>query len=76
MTGREPARLVGTLDVDPDMKIDRLGSVILEFGGDAFPVQATFTFSTQLVSYQRMHFFGTRDGSKSWIPFNARPTVR
>jgi len=73
VTGREPARLVGTLDVDPDMKIDRLGSVILEFGGDAFPVQATFTFSTQLVSYQRMHFFGTRGRIEVWIPFNAPP---
>ncbi|MEQ8965966.1 MAG: Gfo/Idh/MocA family oxidoreductase [Azospirillaceae bacterium] len=72
VTGREPESVVATLDRDPEMRIDRLGSAILQFGrADGYPVQATFTYSTQIVPYQRMQFFGTTGRIEVEIPFNA-----
>jgi predicted dehydrogenase len=65
--GEEPERVVGLLERDPDMKVDRLTSAILEFPSG----QCTFTCSTQLVPYQRMHFFGTDGRVEVEIPFNA-----
>jgi predicted dehydrogenase len=74
VTGKEPARVVGVLDRDPAMGIDRLGSALMVFPGDGdFPVQVSFAFSTQLVLYQRMQFFGTTGRIEIEIPFNAPP---
>jgi len=66
---REPQRVVGLLENDPDMKTDRLGSAILDFA----PGQAIFTCSTQLVPYQRMQILGTKSRIEIEIPFNAPP---
>jgi len=72
VTGREPDEVVATLNRDPAMRIDRLGSAILRFAeSDGFPVQAVFTYSTQLVPHQRMQFFGTEGRIEVEIPFNA-----
>ncbi len=71
--GQEPTRVVATLDRDPQMGTDRLASAILEFPSG----HAIFTCSTQLISYQRAHFFGTRGRIELEIPYNApsdRPT--
>ncbi len=71
---QEPVRLVSTLEFDPEMKTDRLASVIMEFPSG----QAIFSVSTQLVGYQRMHFFGTKGHLEVQIPFNApndRPCI-
>jgi predicted dehydrogenase len=71
--GGEPSRVVGCIDRDPKMRIDRLTSAILEFAKG----QAVFTCSTQLVPYQRLQFFGTKGRIEIEIPFNApkdRPT--
>ena len=65
--GQEPVRVVASLEFDPEMKTDRLGSVILEFPSG----QAQFAVSTQLVPYQRMHIFGTEGHLEVHIPFNA-----
>lgn len=65
----EPARVAGTLDVDPRFGVDRLGSLILDFGGR----HAVGTFSTQLQYYQRMQIVGTRGRLEIEIPFNAPP---
>ena len=67
----EPVRLVATLEFDPEMRTDRLGSVILEFPSG----QAQFFCSTQLAGYQRMHILGTSGHLEVQIPFNA-PTDR
>ena len=64
--GKEPTRVMGLLDEDPEMKIDRLSSAILDFPTG----QATFTCSTQLVPHQRMQFLGTRGRIEVEIPFN------
>ena len=71
--GQEPTRVVGHIERDPKMKTDRLTSAILDFPAG----QSIFTCSTQLVPYQRVHFFGTRGRIEIEIPFNApidRPT--
>jgi predicted dehydrogenase len=67
--GEEPTRVVGLIERDPEFKTDRLASAILDFPSG----QATFTCSTQMVSYQRMQFFGTKGRIEIEIPFNAPP---
>ncbi|MBV8818546.1 MAG: Gfo/Idh/MocA family oxidoreductase [Acidobacteriaceae bacterium] len=67
--GEEPKRVVGLLDIDPVLRTDRLASVILDYPSG----QAIFTCSTQLVPYQRMHFFGSKGRIEIEIPFNAPP---
>ncbi|HEY3129273.1 MAG TPA: Gfo/Idh/MocA family oxidoreductase [Acidobacteriota bacterium] len=67
--GEEPRRVLGLVERDQDMKIDRLTSAILDFPSG----QATFGCSTQLVPYQRMQFFGTSGRVEIEIPFNAPP---
>jgi predicted dehydrogenase len=72
--GAEPKRVVGCFDRDPAMGTDRLTSAMLEFESGG---QAIFNCSTQLVPYQRVHFFGTKGRIEIEIPFNApkdRPT--
>ena len=65
--GEEPSRVLGLVERDPEMKIDRLASAILDFPSG----QSTFTCSTQLVPYQRMQFLGTKGRIEIEIPFNA-----
>jgi len=65
----EPKQVVGIIDHDPEMQIDRLTSAILDFDGG----QSIFTCSTQLVPYQRIHFLGTKGRIELEIPFNAPP---
>lgn len=64
---QEPVRLLAILEFDPEMKTDRLASVIMEFPSG----QALFAVSTQLVPFQRMHIFGTDGHLEVKIPFNA-----
>ena len=71
--GEEPARVVASIDRDPQMHTDRLTSAILEFSAG----QSIFTCSTQLVPYQRIHFLGTKGRLELEVPVNApidRPT--
>ncbi len=70
--GSEPLRVVGLVERDPEMRVDRLASAILEFEGG----QSVFTCSTQLVPYQRVQIFGTRGRIEVEIPFNAPPDRR
>lgn len=67
--GTEPVGVHAFLDRDPDFKTDRLASVILQYPQG----QASFTCSTQLVPYQKMHIFGTAGHIEIEIPFNAPP---
>jgi len=65
--GREPERVIGTVEFDPDFKVDRFASAILDFGF----ATATFSCSTQMVPYQRVNIFGTEGRFEIEIPFNA-----
>jgi predicted dehydrogenase len=67
--GREPVRVVGLIDRDPEMKTDRLSSALLDYG----PGQAIFTCSTQLVPFQRMQVLGTKGRVDIEIPYNIPP---
>ncbi|HLN04055.1 MAG TPA: Gfo/Idh/MocA family oxidoreductase [Bryobacteraceae bacterium] len=67
--GAEPSRVLGLVERDPELKIDRLTSAILDFPAG----QSIFTCSTQLVPYQRMQIFGTKGRIEIEIPFNAPP---
>jgi predicted dehydrogenase len=67
--GAEPQRVHAFLDRDPEFKTDRLASVILEYPTG----HASFTCSTQMVPYQKMHIFGTTGRIEIEIPFNAPP---
>ena len=70
----EPERVAASLEFDPLMKTDRLGTVIMDFPSG----KAVFGVSTQLVPFQSMHIFGTSEHLEVLIPFNAprdRPCV-
>jgi predicted dehydrogenase len=70
---QEPDRVLGVIERDPELGVDRLTSVILDFPRG----QSVFTCSTQLAPYQRMQIFGTQGRIEVEIPFNApadRPT--
>lgn len=69
ITEEEPRRVMGLVEFDPQMKIDRLASVILDFPS----VQASFLCGTQMVGSQRMSFFGASGRLDIEIPFNAPP---
>lgn len=64
----EPTRVLSLIDRDPDFGTDRLSSAIMDFGAGR---QATFTVSTQLVPYQRLNLFGTKQRLEITIPYNA-----
>ena len=65
--GREPRRVFGFAEFDPRFGTDRMASVILDFGSGT----STFTCSTQLAPYQRVHILGTEGRVEIEIPFNA-----
>lgn len=67
--GAEPQRVVGIVEYDPKLKIDRLASGMMDFGNGT----ATWTCSTQLAPYQRVNIFGTHGRIEIQIPFNAPP---
>ena len=66
---REPVRVCGMVEYDPQFKTDRLASGLLDFGDGT----ATFTYATQLVPYQRVNIYGTQGRVEIEIPFNAPP---
>jgi predicted dehydrogenase len=63
----EPDRVLGLIERDPSLQVDRLTSGVLEF----FQGTATFTCATQLVPHQRVNIFGTGGRIEIEIPFNA-----
>ncbi len=66
---REPLRVAALVDRDPELKTDRLTSVLMDYA----PGQAIFTCSTQLVPFQRMQIMGTKARIDVEIPYNIPP---
>jgi len=64
----EPQKVVAMADIDPALQTDRITSGILDFGDGK---TATFTCSTQLEPYQRVHIFSTKGKLEIEIPVNA-----
>ena len=67
--GAEPRRVVPLIERDPDMQVDRLSSLMLDFERG----QAIGTCSTQVAAYQRMQIVGSTGRIEIEIPFNAPP---
>ena len=65
----EPLRVAGALDIDPVLGVDRMASMILDFGVRQF----AGTCSTQMAPYQRIQILGTKGRIEIEIPFNAPP---
>ena len=65
----EPNSVTAMLELDPVLQVDRMASGMLNFTNGT----ASFTCSTQLVSYQRANIFGTEGRIEIEIPFNAPP---
>jgi len=63
----EPERVCGIIENDPQFKVDRLASGILDFGHGT----SVFTCGTQLAPYQRVNIVGTEGQIEIEIPFNA-----
>jgi predicted dehydrogenase len=67
--GAEPLAVVGLVERDPSLGVDRLTSGMLRFARG----QATFTCSAQLVPHQRMQLFGTSGRIDVEGPFSPAP---
>jgi len=65
--GEEPTRVIGLVERDPEMKIDRLTSAILDYPSGL----AIFTCSTQMVYHQSMEISGTHGRIVLEIPYSA-----
>ena len=65
--GREPAKVTALIDSDPSMNVDRLTSMILDYGN----AHTVGTCSIQMVPYQRIQILGERGRIELQIPFNA-----
>ena len=63
----EPIRVAAIADIDPVFGTDRLTSALLDFGDGR---TSNFSVSTQCVSHQRVHVFGTLGRLEITIPFN------
>jgi predicted dehydrogenase len=70
---REPVRVAAVMEMDPETRIDRLASILLDFAADASagPAHALGTCSMYEAPYQRIHVFGTHGRVEIEIPFNA-----
>jgi predicted dehydrogenase len=67
--GCEPRRVVAWIEIDPQFRVDRLVSAILEFPDGT----ATFTVGTQLTPHQRVTILGTQGGLEFDTPFSPPP---
>lgn len=67
--GREPHRVIGLIDHDPRFGIDRMTSMMLDFGS----AHAVGTCNTQAIRFQRIQILGTGGRVEIEIPFNAPP---
>ena len=66
----EPTRIEAVVRRDPEMGVDIVSSVVLEFPGGG---QSSFACSIRAEPYQRVHIFGTTGRIEIEIPFNIPP---
>ncbi len=65
--GKEPERILGRVERDPNTRVDRFAAGTLDFGTGV----ATFSCGTQMQPYQRVNILGTKGRIELEIPFNA-----
>ena len=68
---KEPKHVFGKIEIDPDMKIDRLVSAVMDFDNGT----ADFCCSTQLENHQTAEIFGTKGKIKIDFPFTPSPVA-
>jgi len=68
--GAEPLRVAALIERDPQLRIDRLTSALMEFPGNR---HLTFTCSTQVTPVQRVTVVGTTGRIEVQVPFNQPP---
>ncbi len=68
---REPSKVLGLIERDPVMKVDRLATGVMDFRD----LTSSFTCGTQLTPYQRVQIVGTKGRIEIEIPFNIPPDV-
>ena len=68
--GKEPQRVLGLMEFDQKLKIDRLTSGVLDFGNGS----STFTCSIHLPALQRVNILGSDGRIEMEAPFNQDAT--
>ncbi len=61
----EPLAVIGTLDIDPQLGVDRLASVLMTFAGG----QAVFTCGGQIAAHQGLQVLGSTGRIEVPVPF-------
>jgi len=69
--GREPARVLGVVERDPQFKTDVFSSAILDFGSG----RSLFSVGTQAFPFQRVDVHGTGGHLSVHVPLNMYPDV-
>ena len=69
--GGEPSRVMCAMEIDPETRVDRLASMILEFPSTHGVSHVVGTCSMYQAPYQRIHVLGTQGRVEIEIPFNA-----
>jgi predicted dehydrogenase len=65
--GENPHQVILNAQIHPEFKTDTLSNAIMDF---PFGKTASFTVSTQLAPYQRVHVMGSKKEMEILIPFN------
>ena len=65
--GKEPQSVMAMIETDPQLGIDALGTVLLDFGG----IQSMFMCSMQMIGHQTFEVYGTEKRLEVKIPYNA-----
>jgi len=68
----EPVSAAARIEYDPEWRIDRLTSAVLQFPAG----HCVFSCGTQLVTHQRIQILGTKGRIELEVPFNPSPQRR
>ena len=70
--GAEPTRAIATIDRDPQFKVDRLASGLIDFAGGR---QLVFSSATQIAARQNVELLGSKGRILIPVPFNVDPAT-
>jgi predicted dehydrogenase len=70
--GTEPTRAIATIDRDPQFKVDRLASGLIDFADGR---QLVFSSATQIAARQSVEILGSKGRILIPVPFNVDPAT-
>jgi predicted dehydrogenase len=70
--GAEPTRAIATIDRDPQFKVDRLASGLIDFADGR---QLVFSSATQIAARQSVEILGSKGRILIPVPFNVDPAT-